>query len=346
VVGTTNMHELAAGVTNLESSFGPTRNPWDPSRMTGGSSGGSAAAVASGVVPLGLVSDTGGSARIPASLCGVWGLKASLGRLPLDGMMPLAPEMDCAGLIAGTLDDLRAGLRTLAGDMGPEPIPERIGVLRDGRWDRCAAEVRAAVDDAASLLGSRHVEVRDVDGSELDDVHHVWNRIAWPSFAAAYEGLADDPALGPGCAAVVRWGRDHRDERAAALARAKRIRTWFTAVFDEVDLLLTAATPYAAPRFDATEVDLGDGTTMDVLRGGPAWFTTAANVAGLPAISGPFAWTDSSLPIGVQLIGPANGEGALLSAGALLHVPESPPLPGTPMTYHPRGRRPAGQREA
>lgn len=327
VIGTTNMHELAAGVTNLESSIGPTRNPWDPSRMTGGSSGGSAAAAASGVVPLGLVSDTGGSARIPASFCGVWGLKASLGRLPLDGMMPLAPEMDCAGLIAGSLDDLRAGFRAVAGHLGAEPAPARIGVLRGGRWDRGIVEARAAVDDAASHLGSHGAQVRDVDGSELDDVHDVWNRIAWPSFADLYANLADDPQLGPGCAAMIRWGRDHRDEQRDALARGERIKTWFVGIFDEVDLLVTATTPYAAPALGATEVDLGDGTTMDVLRGGPAWFTTAANVAGLPAASVPLAWTDEHLPIGVQLIGPPDGEAALLSGAGLLPVPEPLQLP-------------------
>ena len=197
VIGVTNMHELAAGVTNLESSRGPTRNPWDLSRMTGGSSGGSAAAVASGVVPLGLVSDTGGSARIPASFCGVWGLKATHGRLPVRGMMPLASEMDCAGLIADSLDTLRSGFAALAGDVGDAPAPTRVGVLRRGRWDRCAVEVREAVNDAADRLASAGIDVRDLDGSDLDDVHHVWNRIAWPAFAERHSDLAGDPDPAP-----------------------------------------------------------------------------------------------------------------------------------------------------
>ena len=116
VIGKTNQHELAAGVTNLESACGPTRNPWDPTRITGGSSGGSAAAVAAGIVPISLVSDTGGSARIPAAFCGTWGLKPTQGRLSTEGMMPLAPEMDCPSLLAGSLEDLRLGWDVLVAD--------------------------------------------------------------------------------------------------------------------------------------------------------------------------------------------------------------------------------------
>jgi aspartyl-tRNA(Asn)/glutamyl-tRNA(Gln) amidotransferase subunit A len=330
VIGKTNMHELAAGVTNLESSCGPTRNPWDPTRMSGGSSGGSAAAVASGIVPLSLVSDTGGSARIPAAFCGVWSLKATHGELPLDGMMPLAPEMDCAGLISDSLDVLEAGWQAIAGPVAGPSEPSSIGVLRRGRWERCSVDVRRAIDAAVARLPTRDIEVRDVDGSELDDAHLVWNRIAWPSFADRYARLADHPALGSETVELIRWGHDHRDERPDALARAERIRTWFTNVFESVDLLLTATTPYVAPRLDAAEVDLGDGSTMDVHRGGPAWFTTAANVAGLPAMSVPFAWTDANLPIGVQLIGKPNEESTLLRGGAILdriRPAERPPLP-------------------
>ena len=329
VIGKTNMHELAAGVTNLESACGPTRNPLDLSRMTGGSSGGSAVAVATGAVPLSLVSDTGGSARIPAAFCGVWGLKGTHGRLPLDGMMPLAPEMDCAGLIGDSLASLEAGWWTLGGpndDVASRP--DRIGVLRGGRWERCHVEIREVMRGAARHLTHIGTAVRDVDGSELDDVHHVWNRIAWPAFAERYMDLVDEAALGTGTAAVLRWGLDHRDEHAGALDRAGRIRAWFADVFVEIDLLLTVTTPFVAPMLGATEIDLGDGTKMDAHRGGPAWFTTAANVAGVPALSVPYVRSDDGLPIGLQLIAAPGREAALLAGGALL-VPggaERPPL--------------------
>jgi aspartyl-tRNA(Asn)/glutamyl-tRNA(Gln) amidotransferase subunit A len=142
VIGKTNQHELAAGVTNLESACGPTRNPWDPTRISGGSSGGSAVAIATGIVPISLVSDTGGSARIPAAFCGTWGLKPTNGSLPTEGMMPLAPEMDCPGLLAASLEDLRLAWEVVAGKRDPGRPPHTVGVLLNGRWARCHVDIR------------------------------------------------------------------------------------------------------------------------------------------------------------------------------------------------------------
>jgi Asp-tRNA(Asn)/Glu-tRNA(Gln) amidotransferase A subunit family amidase len=325
VIGKTNQHELAAGVTNLESACGPTRNPWDPTRISGGSSGGSAVAVATGIVPISLVSDTGGSARIPAAFCWTWGLKPTQGRLPTGGMMPLAPEMDCPALLAGSLDDLRLGWEVVADRPNGRTPPSVVGLLRGGRWERCALEIKAAVGQAAERFRDTGVEVRDVDGSALDDVHRVWNRLAWPPFAERYGGLTGNPSLGGGAASLLEWGSTHRDELPGARAHAEQIRGWFADAFDRVDLLLAATTPYVAPPIDAEEVDLGDGTTIDVHRGGPSWHTTAANVAGLPALSVPFAGSSEGLPMGVQLIGPANAEDALLAAAELLRPSDDEP---------------------
>ncbi|HSD48711.1 MAG TPA: amidase [Actinomycetota bacterium] len=331
VIGKTNQHELAAGVTNLESSCGPTRNPWDPNRISGGSSGGSAVAVATGIVPISLVSDTGGSARIPAALCGAWGLKPTTGALPAEGMMPLAPEMDCPGLLAGSPGDLRRAWEALSGRTDAGPVPSVVGVLRGGRWERCHVGIRAAVDRAADRLRDAGVEVREVDGSDLDDVHHVWNRIAWPSFAERYADLIGNPALGPTASALLGWGAEHRDERPRARARAEAIRGWFAQTFRTVDLLLTATAPYVAPAIGAAEVDLGDGSTMDVDRGGPSWFTTAANVGGLPALAVPFSTSAEGLPLSVQVMAPIQGEDALLEAAEILRTSGSTlPRPTVP----------------
>jgi aspartyl-tRNA(Asn)/glutamyl-tRNA(Gln) amidotransferase subunit A len=331
VIGKTNQHELAAGVTNLESACGPIRNPWDPTRISGGSSGGSAVAVATGIVPISLVSDTGGSARIPAAFCGTWGLKTTQGRLSTEGMMSLSPEMDCPGLLASSLDDLRVGWEVVADRPNDRTAASVVGLLRGGRWERCALEIKAAVGEAAERFRDTGVEVRDVDGSALDDVHRVWNRLAWPPFAERYGGLTGNPSLGAGAASLLGWGSAHRDEVPDARARGEGIRGWFADAFDRVDLFLAAAIPSVAPPIDAREVDLGDGTTIDVHRGGPSWHTTAANVAGLPALSVPFAASIEGLPIGVQLIGRPNAENALLAAAELLgpwgDEPRRPPVP-------------------
>ena len=331
VIGKTNQQELAAGVTNLDSSCGPTRNPWDPERITGGSSGGSAVAVATGIVPISLVSDTGGSARIPAAFCGTWGLKPTQGRLSTEGMMSLAPEMDCPGLLGGSLDDLRLGWEVVADRPNDRTSPSVVGLLRGGRWERCALEIKAAVGQAAERFRDAGVEVRDVDGSALDDVHRVWNRLAWPSFAERYGALTGNPSLGAGAASLLRWGSAHRDELPDARARAEKIRGWFADAFDRVDLFLAATTPYVAPPIDAGEVSLGDGTTMDVHRGGPSWLTTAASVAGLPALNVPFSMSSEGLPIGLQLIGPANAEGMLFAAAEILRASgDEPRRPAVP----------------
>jgi aspartyl-tRNA(Asn)/glutamyl-tRNA(Gln) amidotransferase subunit A len=331
VIGKTNQHELAAGVTNLESACGPTRNPRDPTRITGGSSGGSAVAVATGIVPISLVSDTGGSARIPAAFCGTWGLKPTQGRLPTDGMMPLAPEMDCPSLLAGSLKDLRLGWEVLSGERGSADPPHRVGVPLEGRWERCHVDIGAAVGEVSSRFLSAGVRVHDIFGFDLDDVHHVWNRLAWPSFAERYAGLMGNPALGAGASSLLGWGEAHRKGQAEARGHAGGVRVRFDGMFRAVDLLLTPTTPYVAPPIDAEEVDLGDGRTIDVHRGGPSWFTTAANVAGLPALSVPFATSSEGLPIGVQLIGRANAEGMLFAAAEILGPwGDEPPRPAVP----------------
>ena len=219
---------------------------------------GSAVAVATGIVPISLVSDTGGSARIPAAFCGTWGLKPTHGRLSTQGMMPLAPEMDCPGLLGGSLKDLRRGWEVVADRPGDDEGAAVVGRLRGGRWGRCGLEIRAAIQHAAERFRDAGIEVRDVDGSSVDDIHHVWNRLAWPAFAERDGGLRHHPSLGAGAASLIRWGEAHRNELPSARARADKIRAWFAESFSGIDLLLTATTPYAAPPIDAAEVDLGD----------------------------------------------------------------------------------------
>ncbi len=192
LIGKTNQHELAAGGTNLVSACGRTGNPWDPARITGGSSGGSGAAVAAGIVPWALGSDTGGSIRIPASLCGTFGLKPTTGRLSTDGMLPLAPSLDCPGPMASTLEDLWAVDRLMSGGSATEPCPTgpaegaSVGVP-DGLYrDDVADEVVAAVQGMVDVLRSEGVRCQDLDGRFTGPTRPSWQAVVNSEFGAAH----------------------------------------------------------------------------------------------------------------------------------------------------------------
>src|SRR6266545_2831334 len=195
MIGKTNQHELAAGGTNLPSACGRTGNPWDPERMTGGSSGGSAAAVAAGIVPWALGSDTGGSIRIPASLCGIFGVKPTTGRIPIEGVMPLAPSMDCPGPIASTLEDLEQLYSVMANVVpreSPSPVESfRVGAPDGFFADRVHDEVLAAVGSVTGSLQNAGVHVESSDGSGLDNVRAVWMSVCSVEFFEAHPLLKD-----------------------------------------------------------------------------------------------------------------------------------------------------------
>jgi aspartyl-tRNA(Asn)/glutamyl-tRNA(Gln) amidotransferase subunit A len=346
-VGKTNQHELAAGGTNLVSACGRTGNPWDTARMTGGSSGGSAAAVAAGIVPWALGSDTGGSIRIPAALCGTFGLKPTTGRLPLDGTMPLAPSMDCPGPIASTVRDLGLLYRGMHRDAvassaeeGERP-PFRIALLDGFFVDVVHDDVTRVVLGTARVFEGRGdvaVEVRD--GRGIEHARSVWMDVCTPEFADAHPALRD-----PSRRALVAEQPRHwleRGERmtpeqraAAAVTRRAEIRRWYLERLDGVDALLIPTTPYPAPRADQDEVDLGRSRTVRVADVGPGWMTSSVNLAGLPALTIPAGRSSEGLPIGVSLVGPDDGEQTLLELAswwesAAGYRPTLPPLPTTP----------------
>lgn len=321
VVGKTNQHELATGATNQISACGPTGNPWDPARLSGGSSGGSGAAVAAGVVPLALGSDTGGSIRMPASFCGVVGLKPTHGRLPLHGMMPLAPSMDCPGPMTRTVLDAAFAFSLLDGERPvdvPGPVEGlRVGVAREGHFaERMHPDVRGAVGHVAEVLAAAGAVIVEASLPGLEDSPGVWNDVCWPEFASAYPDL-DLARVDRRTAGLYEHGRGLAEEaRRRARFRRAEIRTTFARAFESADVLLLPATPFAAPRADDEEVDLGDGDPMDVYRGGCAWFTRTISLTGLPALSLPAGFDGRGLPLGVQLVGAERQEWTLLRAGA------------------------------
>ena len=338
VIGKTSQHELAAGSSNLVSACGPTRNPWDLERVTAGSSGGSAIAVAAGCVPLTLGSDTGGSIRMPAAVCGLTGLKPTHGRLPLHGMMPLCPSMDCPGPMARTALDVAFAFSLLDGER-PEGVPGpvaglRVGMAREGLYaGTMTGDVRAAVAHVEEELTAAGAVVVEASLPRLEDAPDVWTDVGWPELAEAYPDL-DLERLLPQTRRSWEYGRDlPEDRRRAARFRRAEIRTTFGRALEDCDVLLLPATPVAAPRADLDEVDV-DGTTMAVSKGVLAWFTRPVSLTGLPALSVPAGFSSEGLPVGVQLVGRERDEWTLLRAGAAFqertgHHLREPALPGT-----------------
>lgn len=323
VVGKTNMHELAFGATNTVSCFGRANNPWDPERMPGGSSGGSAAAVGARIVGAALGSDTGGSIRIPSSFCGVTGLKVTGGLLPLDGVLPMSPSLDTPGAIGSDAIDVAIVHGVLAGRpvrLRPaDPIDglRTIGVPTDHFFDAVDPEVERAVRAAAEVFASDGVDVTPVPAPWAADADDAWLILALAEFGRAHAALMEridelDPAIQITLRAGVAVSAD--DERAAR-DRVTAARNAFASTMSRVDLLLTPATPFPAARHDDTTVTIGD-VELPVHVGGQSHFTRPVSSIGAPALAAPSGFSANGLPLGMQLVGRPGAEDLLLAAGA------------------------------
>ncbi|MPZ78920.1 MAG: hypothetical protein GEV28_00350 [Actinophytocola sp.] len=341
IVGKANMHELAASGTNHISSSGPTRNPWAPDRLTGGSSGGSAAAVATRSVPFSLGTDTAGSIRVPSSFCGTVGLKPTHGRLPMAGTMPLSPSLGCVGPMAASVDDVALGYAALANERNQLAAAAgsvrglRVGRVHDGYYATLIhPAVRGALDDVADVLVAAGATLVDANLPDIDGALHTWGNIAWPEFAVAYPDL-DLDRVGQQIVGHYRYGQQlSATDRSLAHQHATRIHAAFVAALHDVDALLLPATAYPAPRFDDDEITVGEGQTLNVFRGGPVWFTCPVDIAMLPALSLPAGFDPDGLPLGIQLIGRFADEWTLLRIGhayqaLTTHHLRAPALPPT-----------------
>ncbi|MES2186218.1 MAG: AtzE family amidohydrolase [Pseudomonadota bacterium] len=336
LVGALNMDEYAYGFTTENSHDGLTRNPHDLARTAGGSSGGSAAAVAAGQVPLALGSDTNGSIRVPASLCGIFGLKPTFGRLPRTGSYPFVSSLDHLGPFARSVRDLALSYDAMQGpeqggdtDPGcaqraPEPVAQllglgigglRIGVL--GGWFRehAEAEARTAVDRVAEALGARTmVELPLVEAgraaaflitnTEGAALHLPDLR----SRAADFEPLSRDRLLAGALLPAAWVARAQRVRRAYALAAAR--------LFERFDILLAPSTPCAAtPLGDEWMVINGQRLP---LRPNMGVLTQPISCIGLPVCAVPVWGVHATLPIGVQVIAAPWREDLALRVGAFL----------------------------
>ena len=336
VIGKTNQHELAAGATNLISASGATANPWDPGRITGGSSGGSGAAVAAGVVPVALGTDTGGSIRIPAALCGVTGLKPTHDAISLGGVMPLAPSLDTVGPLAASIEDAATVHAILAGmpppDLGGGVEELTVGSLGGLHVAFLQPEVLEAVMAAADVFEDLGAITSSVVGEECF-APEVWEEIAWPELAEHHGSLLERPdLLHRRTAELIARGRDQAEDlTAAARARAGEVRDAFLAALSGADVLLAAATPIVATLTGVEWVQAGAGR-LSVRLGAVSLLTRSVSLAGLPAVSVPAGFSSEGLPIGIQLIGRPGEEATILRAAKAFreatdhHVPR-PELP-------------------
>ena len=332
-VGKLNLHEWALGVTNQNPHFGPACNPWDTTRIPGGSSGGSAIAVASGFCYLSPGSDTGGSIRIPASLCGVAGLKPTYGRVSLRGVIPLAWTLDHSGPLARTVGDLALALSAIAGhdplDPSSSDTPsEDYGAgIEDGAkdvrviiptnhfFDDIDPEVDAAVREAARVLISLGASVAELTLPRADLISA--QRAILLTDAAAYhrEHLRERAAdIGADVLTRLRTGQTFTGTEYALARRdqSELRREWF-GILHEHDVILSPTTPIAAPAREGQDaVAAAQRLTAN---------TAPFNLTGLPAISIPCGFTQSGLPIGLQLAaGPWRERLLLRVARAYEHV--------------------------
>ena len=305
IVGRSNLHELALGVTGVNPWYGTPVNPLDPTLVPGGSSSGSAVAVAIGEADVAYGSDTGGSVRIPAACCGTTGLKTTWGRIPLDGVWPLSPSFDTVGPMARDIAGLVVGMQLLEPGF-TVPDPDGSAALRVARL-RIDADpaITAAIDRALALAGwdSRDLPVPGWDEATMQ-AGLLLVVEAWHSDAALVE--ADPDGIGDDVRDRLRVGAafDDATVRAAWLVQ-REWKATLERIFHEVDILVTPTLTIFPPRLE-------EGDDLLVSR-----CTLPVNLAGVPALSLPVP-TSGSLPASIQLIGPAGSEAQLLAAGALL----------------------------
>ena len=317
IIGKNNLHECAYGGSSLISYFGEVHNPWDVGRIAGGSSGGSAAAVAAGLAYAAIGTDTAGSIREPAALCGCVGIKPTYGRVSGRGVIPLSLSLDHIGPLAATVEDAAIVLQAVAGydsrDITSVDVPVadyvsavregvkgiRVGVPRDYFFDDLDVDVAAAMEHALEGLQSL--------GAELKDVHLDVPTDRRLQMAEAYAFHAENVAKSPELYLpdTVRRIRAGEDASASEYIQRRReqdeARRNIRAAFEDVDVLVTPTIPMPAPAIADLKAD------PDALR--PAELkllrnTRPFNVWGLPAISVPCGFTQSGLPIGMQIAGP------------------------------------------
>ena len=328
IVGKTNTHEIALGVTNNNPHYGACKNPWDVTRTPGGSSGGSAVAVATGMAMAAIGTDTGGSIRIPAALCGVVGLKPTYGRVSLRGILPLSWNLDHAGPITRSVEDAAIMLQVMGGydELDPTSVKTLPGDysshLKDSMKDRKIAlavgnfidesdqEVLGAVRNAAQVLAEQGVLITEINVDFLKEAA-LANALMTQADGAAFhrERLKEHPDW---------FGADVRQrlETGAAFTSSEYVLARHTQteikrrceiLLNLYDVLILPTTPISAPVLEGEDaLERARQLTR---------FTSPFNLTGLPALTVPCGFTKDGLPIGLQFVSRAWNEAGVLRAG-------------------------------
>jgi aspartyl-tRNA(Asn)/glutamyl-tRNA(Gln) amidotransferase subunit A len=333
VIGKNNLHEFAPGGSSNNAHYGPGRNPWDPSRIPGGSSGGSAAAVAASMGMASMGSDTAASIRLPAALCGVVGLKPTYGRVSCHGVIALSWSLDTVGPLARTAEDCALVLQAVAGHDPKDPVsvrapvPDyaaaldrdirglRVGVPREHFFQNTSPEVADLTRAAIRVLGDLGASVREVSLPLAGVSTYAANVLSRAEGAAYHEHWLRTRRAD--------YSPDIRDRletgffiSAVDYIKAQQIRTLvqrqFNGVMEEVDLLAMPTTPIPAHPIGPEPI-LPPGSDQEGMLS-MVVLTRPHNVAGLPAISVPCGFTAEGLPVGLQLGGRALDEATVLRA--------------------------------
>ena len=305
IVGKTLTHEFAWGITSTNPHYGPARNPYDLTRIPGGSSGGSGAALAAGMCALALGSDTGGSIRIPAAFCGVSGLKPTFGRVSTTGVWPLAPSLDHAGPMARTPRDV-ALLYDVLAKSPPAGEIATVAVCPDLHLHALDPAIQRAFDSTVDAFEN----VVEVPFEHADDIHPAFRVLQAAEAKHVHKDLIAAHPEGYGDDVRARLQRDvSRDDYLQAQRARVDIISAFARIFEHADVLIT-------PIHATTPAKIGDAS--EDFRNRVLTYTVPQDMALLPAVAIPVGFDDEGLPIGIQLTGPAGSEHTLLEAAARL----------------------------
>ena len=318
IVGKTNMHEFAFGTTTVNPHYGTALNPWNTERIAGGSSGGSASSIA---LSLGLGSmgtDTGGSIRIPASACGIVGLKPTYGRVSLDGTIPLSWSLDHAGPMARTVEDAAILLKVVAGcdcvkDLTGEIKNIRVGIPRTYFYERVAPEVENAVRAGLRTLEKLGAHLVEVDLPSAPQQRKIFDDIVGPEAYVYHEPFLREHGdlYGTDVRSRIEPGRTML---ATEYVRAQRARVAMKEecekIFASADVIVTPTLPIPPPRIDSLQKPWGADSETAIAS--LTRFTRPFNIVGLPAVSIPCGFTADGLPIGMQIAGRAFDEATVL----------------------------------